>query len=92
MSNPIYRILACLLLLSACEDDIAPAQTVVMDECGAAALADLVGQPKSVLEGMRFSQVVRVIGPMTPVTRDYVVTRLNIYHDAEGRITRLDCG
>jgi len=35
---------------------------------------------------------VRVIGPNTPVTKDYRLNRLNIIHDAAGVIIDIRCG
>lgn len=60
--------------------------------CGADALQALVGQPASVLETMRFGQVVRVIGPGMAVTMDYREDRLNIEVDADKIINRVSCG
>lgn len=62
------------------------------DTCGATALQSLVGQPKSQLETMRFSQTVRIIGPGQPITRDYRIDRLNIEYDEKEMISRLWCG
>lgn len=60
--------------------------------CGAEDLQGLVGQKASVLETMRFSQVVRVIKPGMAVTMDFSATRLNIEVDEEGLISRVSCG
>lgn len=60
--------------------------------CGAEDLQGLVGQKASVLQTMRFSQVVRVIEPGMAVTMDFSATRLNIEVDEEGVISRVSCG
>ncbi|MDZ7906708.1 MAG: I78 family peptidase inhibitor [Cypionkella sp.] len=60
--------------------------------CGAESLKGLIGQPKTVLETMRFSQRIRVISPGSAVTKDYLPTRLNIYVDGKGMIIDLRCG
>lgn len=60
--------------------------------CGAGELQSLVGEPQSVLEGMRFSQPLRVIGYDTAVTMDFNPDRLNIDLGPDGRITRVWCG
>lgn len=61
------------------------------DACGAAQLQYLVGQPESVLDGMRFDAPVRVIRPGMAVTMDYRPDRLNIEIDARNRIARVHC-
>lgn len=60
--------------------------------CGAKALQDLIGQPRSVLDVMRFSQPLRVIEPGMAVTEDYNPGRLNIELDDVGQIIRVACG
>ena len=69
-----------------------PAPAEGEDACGAAELQGLIGQPETVLATMRFSQVVRVIGPGMAVTMDYSPDRLNIDVGEDGLITRLWCG
>lgn len=61
------------------------------DACGAAQLQDLVGQPESALDGMRFDAPVRIIRPGMAVTMDYRPDRLNIEIDARNRIARVHC-
>jgi Peptidase inhibitor I78 family len=60
--------------------------------CQAQDLQSLVGQPRSVLETMRFGNVVRILEPGAIVTQDYSPTRLNIHLDANGVIVRVVCG
>lgn len=62
------------------------------DLCGASGLQDLVGEPKAVLQTMRFSQPLRVIGFGMPITMDYNPTRLNIDIGEDGLISRVWCG
>lgn len=61
------------------------------DECGASELQYLVGKPGVVLDGMRFSQEVRVIQPGMAVTMDYRADRLNIVLDNRDVIERVYC-
>lgn len=61
------------------------------DQCGAGALQGLVGQPRTVLEGMTFADGTRIIEPGTPVTLDYRPDRLNIGIDEAGRIGWINC-
>ncbi len=82
-------VLAVMLALSACIDSaVAEAEAL----CGADELQDLVGQPATRLETMRFGTEVRVIHPGMAVTMDYSAGRLNIEIDAAGSIARVFCG
>ena len=85
---------AALLLLAACvtEGGSGAAPDPVADACGASGLQQLVGQPASTLETMRFSQQLRVINPGQMVTMDYLEGRLNIAIDDQDRISRVYCG
>lgn len=80
------------LLLAACVVEPVPPAEPVEDACGAAALQGLVGQPRSVLETMRFGQTTRIIEPGMAVTMDYQAARLNIWIAESGRIERVTCG
>ncbi|MXU64910.1 hypothetical protein GSH16_05595 [Rhodobacteraceae bacterium KN286] len=62
------------------------------DECGAAAFAELVGQPRSALEGQTLPEGTRVAGPTDAVTSDFNPTRLNITTDADDVIVKVECG
>lgn len=64
----------------------------VEDACGAAGLQQMVGQPASALDTMRFAQPMRVIRPGQAVTMDYNAERLNFAVGEDGRITRVYCG
>ena len=70
---------------------VAPAASAP-DSCGAAALKDLIGQPKSALDGRDLAASTRIIHPGQPVTLDYNAKRLNILIDRKGRIASLQCG
>ena len=85
---------AALLLLAACvtEDGPGAGTAPVAGDCGASGLQQLVGQPASTLETMRFSQQLRVINPGQMVTMDYLEGRLNIAIDEQDRISRVYCG
>ncbi len=78
-----------LLILAGCAPTVAPTEP---DDCGAAGLAWLVGEPESLLAAMTFEDRTRFIGPGDAVTMDYSATRLNIVIDEAGRITRVFCG
>lgn len=60
------------------------------DTCGAAALQVYLQQPASALP--LSDQPLRIIGPTSIVTQDYIPNRVNAYTDAEGRIQRISCG
>lgn len=62
------------------------------DSCGAAGLQDLIGQPKSALNGRDLAPVTRVILPGQPVTMDSFPERLNVWIDDNGRISSVICG
>lgn len=90
MKTHLAATLAATLALAACVAEEPPLSP--NPDCGAAGLQDLIGQPASVLDAMRFSQPVRVIRPGQAVTMDYFAGRLNIELDAADRIVRLACG
>lgn len=71
---------------------VVPDPGVPADDCGASELQYLVGQPGVVLNGMRFSQDVRVIEYGMAVTMDYNPERLNIQLDRRDVIERVNCG
>lgn len=76
------------MALGACTpDEPAPA-----DSCDTAALASFVCQPAEALTSRVADRPMRVIGPDTMVTMEFVEGRLNIYTDAEGIILRIACG
>jgi hypothetical protein len=62
------------------------------DACGASAYQYLVGKPGVLLDGMRFSQDVRVIQPGMAVTMDYRADRLNFRLDGRDVIVEVSCG
>lgn len=64
----------------------------VKDACGASALQVLVGMRASEIDLKDHKGDVRIIGPDTAVTMDYVPERLNISTDANGAIKRITCG
>ena len=86
MKHASFIVLCLPILLAAC---VAP---MASDQCGASQLQYLVGQRGSVLEGMRFSQDLRVIQPGTSVTMDYRADRLNIRIDDRDVIVEVACG
>jgi hypothetical protein len=91
MLKPVLLPVALSLALAAC----APVVVVPggdTDACGASSFQNLVGQHQSVLDGLRFSQPVRIIPEDGVVTMDYSATRLNFQLDGAGRIVRIYCG
>ncbi|NUB44681.1 hypothetical protein GEU84_009825 [Fertoebacter nigrum] len=80
--------------LAACQMETPPAPPADLPEnaCGAAALQNLVGQPASVLETMRFAATTRIIRPDMAVTMDFSPERLNIEIDRAEMISRVACG
>jgi hypothetical protein len=68
-----------------------PEQAPGVDACGAAELADMVGEPKTILQTMRFAVPVRVIEPGTAVTADFQPNRLNFEIAGDGTITKIAC-
>lgn len=68
-----------------------PVQSPGVDACGAAELADMVGEPQTILQTMRFAVPVRIIEPGMPVTADLQQNRLNFEIAADGTIARIAC-
>ena len=90
-----FPLLFCApLLLSACVMEPMPMPPVDPgpDACRASELQYLVGRPGVVLDGMRFSQEVRVIQHGMAVTMDYNAYRLNFWLDRRDVIERVTCG
>ncbi len=85
-------LLAALAACAAPQPVIVPSQDGAGDTCGLAALSDLLGQPASVLDTMRFAQPIRVIRPDDAVTEDFSPERLNVHLDERDRVESLSCG
>ncbi len=62
------------------------------DTCGASMYAALIGQPINGQGVPGESRLTRHILPGTQVTMDYVAQRMNIEANANGTITRINCG
>ena len=93
MKRAFSLLLCAPLLLSACVMEPVPSQPADnLASCGADDLQYLVGRPGVVLDGMRFSQDVRVIQYGMAVTMDYNPYRLNIWLDRRDVIERVTCG
>lgn len=86
-----FPLLLCAPLLAACVEPMPPADPGP-DACRASELQYLVGKPGVVLDGMRFSQEVRVIRHGMAVTMDYRADRLNFWLDRRDVIERVVCG
>lgn len=92
MRGQVFLVVA-LLGLVGCQTELPPDLVQDMAEnCGAEQMQDLIGQPKSVLDGMALARSTRIIAPGTRSTLDYVPTRLNIFLDDKGIITDVRCG
>lgn len=89
-----FVLALCAPLLAACVMEPTPMPPVEPgpDACGASELQYLVGKPGVVLDGMRFSQDLRVIQYGMAVTMDYNADRLNIWLDRRDVIERVTCG
>ena len=89
-----FPLIVCApLLLSACVMEPVPMPPPdPQASCGANELQYLVGRPGVVLDGMRFSQDVRVVQHDMAVTMDYSPTRLNFWLDRRDVIERVTCG
>ena len=83
------------LLLAACEPIPSPAPVPTLpepsDACGASGYQGLIGQPRTVLNAMKFPLGTRVIGPEDAITADYRTERLNIEYGIGGLIERAAC-
>jgi hypothetical protein len=93
MKHAFPLLLCAPLLVSACVMEPRPMPPEDnLSSCGADDLQYLVGRPGVVLDGMRFSQDVRVIQYGMAVTMDYSPYRLNIWLDRRNVIERVTCG
>jgi Peptidase inhibitor I78 family len=93
MMKHAFFLLLCAPLLAACVTGPVPMPPEdTPSSCGADDLQYLVGRPGVVLDGMRFSQDVRVIQYGMAVTMDYSAARLNIWLDRRDVIERVTCG
>lgn len=85
--------IAAMAILAGCvAPPVATPVQPAPDECGAAPLQYLLGQPRQAIGGMTFTKPVRIIEPGQAVTMDYNPQRLNIELDGNGRISRIACG
>jgi hypothetical protein len=88
-----FAILCASTLLAGCvETGPMPPVDPGPDACRASELQYLVGKPGVLLDGMRFSQDVRVIQPGMAVTMDFKADRLNFWLDRRDVIERVTCG
>ncbi len=91
MKHALVALAVAPLLLSACVV-VDPGPVDQADQCGASDLQYLVGKPAVLLDGMRFSQEVRVIQPGMAVTMDFRGDRLNFWLNDRDVIERVICG
>ncbi|MEM9523023.1 MAG: I78 family peptidase inhibitor [Pseudomonadota bacterium] len=91
MSPKAFATIALLVLLPGCLSDT-PQPSPDAASCGASDFQYLRGRSVDVLAAMTFLAPMRVIGPETVVTMDFLPNRLNVVHDADRIITRVYCG
>ncbi len=87
----LLGVIGSLVILTGCigeEDEAAQGSTT----CDPAVFAFLVGQDKGALEGVTVPEVVRVMGATDAATSDFQENRLNVVHDADGKILKVSCG
>lgn len=92
ISKPL--ILAAMLgVLGACTvpEPSQPVPPADNDMCKASQFQGLVGQPGTVLGGMKLPQGTRTIGPNDAVSMDYRPSRLNFETGKDGRIAKIAC-
>jgi hypothetical protein len=90
MPMPRALMLAALLTLAACSQDIVPDTPAAA--CPAEILQPQIGQPLAVLDLAKLHQPNRIIGPNMAVTMDWRPDRLNIEYDSALIIRRIYCG
>jgi hypothetical protein len=99
------RAVLLLVMLAACsrggavdtvrstlDGQLPPPAARAPDSCHSEMFAGYEGRSGAALEGIVFSQPVRIIGPGDPVTEDYSPLRINFDLDATGTIVRIWCG
>lgn len=77
------------LLLAACAGSFPGLRDA---DCGAARLAEFVGQPAVEVAAIETPGPVRILGPNDLMTLDFNPERLNILTDEAGIVTELSCG
>lgn len=91
-----YMVLAAagfvgLAALTACKGE-EEAMSKGSTTCDPATFEFLVGQDKSALDGVTVPEMVRVMEENSPATMDFHENRLNVIHDADGKILKVTCG
>lgn len=91
MTMTFFGLVAVSALVACVE--IAPVEPAPepVDACGAEGYRGLIGQPRTILDGMTFPLGARVIGPDMAVTADFRADRLNIEYGRTGLIERVSC-
>jgi hypothetical protein len=86
-----YAILLALLplTLAACQTAAPESQAAACDPAG---WDWLIGQPVEIVSSHTFPAPMRVVGPLGPLSEEYLPNRLNVIHDERGYITSVDCG
>ena len=88
-----FLLLLPVLALSACVEPlpVTPGVPVEADQCNAAGMQGLIGQPKTVLRTMLLPAGTRVIGPGDAVTMDFRPDRMNVEIGPDDRIAKIAC-
>lgn len=84
-------IVPIAITLAACHSMPVP-DPQTEDECRASQHQELVRTQAATIDEASLPAGTRIIYPDTAVTRDYRKDRMNIYVNAEGEVTRVDCG
>lgn len=85
--------LASVVAVAGCiggEDEVAEVKG--SEVCDPATFEFLIGQDKAALEGVTVPEMVRVMEENSPATMDFHENRLNVVHDADGKIVAVTCG
>lgn len=60
--------------------------------CNASGYYHLLGQPKEAIKAMTLPSPTRLLGPGMGATMDFNPSRLNLYYNNSGRISKVYCG
>ena len=79
------------LTLAACQM-AAPQPAAEADACNASGWTWMIGEPVDLVSSTTFPAPMRVVGPLGPITTDYLPNRLNVVYNDRGIITGVECG
>ncbi|TCL07977.1 peptidase inhibitor I78 family protein [Shimia isoporae] len=84
--------LASVVTVAACLGEEEDTVSKGSETCDPATFEFLIGQDVSALEGVTVPEMVRVMEDNSPATMDFHENRLNVIHDADGKILAVRCG